>query len=671
MNIRKVILILCFSLTNFESIYIKNNASEISSEYRLIKFNRENSTYHSKNTQSVKDLKGDLSNKSSKSFVNQMSRILPIENLNEKQVVVSSFISDILTHTLNEENIFLLYDREILNMFELTEVFLLKNLKDKPHIALEMQEFDIDHIDNEIVSGCKYTTFCLIYNQNILLDLFLNKTTDIKWAPAKLLIISLDHRTNISDVIFDSSIQRSKYIFIAELTVKRKMFAFQTYSVFPFQRNKTGFSQWKAFKGIYNLPRMKSEIFTERTKNFGRKLLHLASICNDPPFLYWVNTSECIGTNIEILHIISKSLNFRFSVQNNTEDGFWAGIENNTFKGIYRDIYHNNKSMIINFLRMQYYEQPYFDSSFPYKYTGAGFLCKITGLTPIWKKIFMPFSFNLWSLLLSTIIILIPIHFFLIKVGYTCANNSRLSTSFLVVFGIVFRQTVDVTNRSIWYLLHLTVWLIGSFVIMSAYSGNLISFMTFPGFQSRIETIKEVANSNLRVGFVNYGVPLKRDFLASPIEDIQILGKKLVYYTNTESGLARAVELVKNNYHVLVDGYDYLNYLQITFNISEETYLLKEQILKGYLSFYFKKHSPLTHPVSTKLTRLIETGIYSRIYEKHASKMKKAQRNYKKIKDKQQLKIAHLQTAFYLLFLGSFISMVIFMMEIIIHCNKN
>ncbi|RXG67978.1 hypothetical protein Avbf_04150, partial [Armadillidium vulgare] len=494
---------------------------------------KENSTYHSKNTQSVKDLKGDLSNKSSKSFVNQMSRILPIENLNEKQVV---------------------------------------NLKDKPHIALEMQEFDIDHIDNEI-------------------------TTDIKWAPAKLLIISLDHRTNISDVIFDSSIQRSKYIFIAELTVKSKMFAFQTYSVFPFQRNKTGFSQWKAFKGIYNLPRMKSEIFTERTKNFGRKLLHLASICNDPPFLYWVNTSECIGTNIEILHIISKSLNFRFSVQNKTEDGFWAGIENNTFKGMYRDIYHNNKSMIINFLRMQYYEQPYFDSSFPYKYTGAGFLCKIPGLTPIWKKIFMPFSFNLWSLLLSTIIILIPINFFLIKVGYTCANNSR-------------------------------------------------------------------------VGFVNYGVPLKRDFLASPIEDIQILGKKLVYYTNTESGLARAVELVKNNYHVLVDGYDYLHYLQITFNISEETYLLKEQILKGYLSFYFKKHSPLTHPISTKLTRLIETGIYSRIYEKHASKMKKAQRNYKKIKDKQQLKIAHLQTAFYLLFLGSFISMVIFMMEIIIHCNK-
>ncbi|RXG69399.1 hypothetical protein Avbf_05529 [Armadillidium vulgare] len=86
---------------------------------------------------------------------------------------------------------------------------------------------------------------------------------------------------------------------------------------------------------------------------------------------------------------------------------------------------------------------------------------------------------------------------------------------------------------------------------MSAYSGNLISFMTFPSFQSRIETIKEVANSNLRVGFVNYGTPLKRDFLASPIKDIQILGEKLVYYSNTESGLARAVELVKSNYHVL------------------------------------------------------------------------------------------------------------------------
>ncbi|RXG60394.1 hypothetical protein Avbf_08697 [Armadillidium vulgare] len=51
---------------------------------------------------------------------------------------------------------------------------------------------------------------------------------------------------------------------------------------------------------------------------------------------------------------------------------------------------------------------------------------------------------------------------------------------------------------------------------------------------------------------------------------------------------------------------------------------------KRYLSFLFKKHSSLTHPISTQLNRLIEAGIYSRIFEKHLSKMKKARRSYKK-----------------------------------------
>ncbi|RXG56187.1 hypothetical protein Avbf_09865 [Armadillidium vulgare] len=53
-------------------------------------------------------------------------------------------------------------------------------------------------------------------------------------------------------------------------------------------------------------------------------------------------------------------------------------------------------------------------------------------------------------------------------------------------------------------------------------------------------------------------------------------------------------------------------------------------ILKGYLAFLLKKHSSLTHPISSQLNRFIETGIYSRIYEKHLSKMKKARRSYKK-----------------------------------------
>ncbi|RXG55272.1 hypothetical protein Avbf_15481 [Armadillidium vulgare] len=175
---------------------------------------------------------------------------------------------------------------------------------------------------------------------------------------------------------------------------------------------------------------------------------------------------------------------------------------------------------------------------------------------------------------------------------------------------------------------------------MSAYSGNLISFLTFPSFPKRIETVNELATSNLRIGAAYYGSPMKEHLLSSPIEDFRKLGKKFDYYPNTNFGLARGIKLVKSNHHVLIEGNTYLIYLQNSFNISGETYVLKEQILKGYYLF-FKKHSSLTHPISSKLNRLIETGIYSRIFEKHLSKMKKAQRSFKKVKKKDAKYVNH------------------------------
>ncbi|KAB7504353.1 hypothetical protein Anas_12968, partial [Armadillidium nasatum] len=83
------------------------------------------------------------------------------------------------------------------------------------------------------------------------------------------------------------------------------------------------------------------------------------------------------------------------------------------------------------------------------------------------------------------------------------------------------------------------------------------------------------------------------------------------------------------------------------------------RIRKESLSFYFKKHSPLTYPVSTKLSRLIETGIYSKIYEKHLNRIIKNRIRNEKVDGRSRLQIGHLQTAFYALFLGCFTSLVI------------
>ncbi|RXG61089.1 hypothetical protein Avbf_10547, partial [Armadillidium vulgare] len=71
------------------------------------------------------------------------------------------------------------------------------------------------------------------------------------------------------------------------------------------------------------------------------------------------------------------------------------------------------------------------------------------------------------------------------------------------------------------------------------------------------------------------------------------------------------------------------------------------QIHASHIPFLFKKHSPLTYPISNKLNRLIETGIYLRIHEYYVKEMKRAGTINIQNEYRQELKLRHLQTAFY------------------------
>ncbi|KAL7638063.1 UNVERIFIED_CONTAM: hypothetical protein RMT77_011688 [Armadillidium vulgare] len=534
--------------------------------------------------------------------------------------ITMNFISDILKFPLKDENVLLLYDREVLNYFQWTEYLLFDILKNKPHITLSLQEFDASNYDSEIISGFKHTTICLIYNQSVLLDLFQNKTVDLKWAPAKLLIIFLDHKTTISEEIFDSSIQRSKHILIAELTIKNEKFTFQTYSISPFAKNKISSSQWKIFKGIYSFPGINFEMFTDRIKDFGRKVLNLASITNNCPLLYEDNNGNNVGVNLDILYIISRALNFTYTVQKKTEDGFWAALKNNTLIGMFRDLYYNNKDLIINYVFLVEEEYKYFDISFPYQLEGFGFVNNIPDPIPDWRKLFMPFSRNLWSFFLFTFFGVILIFFFMMKIGIK-NKNIKFFHSLLQIIGILFRQSVKLTSGSVWFSCFISVWMIGSFIIMTAYSGNLISYVTFPHFPKRIESIQELVHSNKKVGTLYYGEPFIENLLSSPVEALRKLGKNVYYYPNHLYDFDELIDELKNNRLVLTDISWLMFCVQNDYNLTAKTYLMKEQIFQRYLSFIFKKHSPLTNPISSKLNRLIETGIYSAILEKYKRKI--------------------------------------------------
>ena len=86
--------------------------------------------------------------------------------------------------------------------------------------------------------------------------------------------------------------------------------------------------------------------------------------------------------------------------------------------------------------------------------------------------------------------------------------EEKLSVTFLYCISLTFRNTTK--NRL--YIpkenstkIFLITWLIFCFIISAAYTGNLISFMTYPGKESSINSAKDILNSGHVVDCFDYG----------------------------------------------------------------------------------------------------------------------------------------------------------------------
>lgn len=75
-----------------------------------------------------------------------------------------------------------------------------------------------------------------------------------------------------------------------------------------------------------------------------------------------------------------------------------------------------------------------------------------------------------------------------------------------------------------------------------------------------------------------YGEPFQENLLSSSVEALRKLGSKFDYYKNKNYDFGELIEGVKRNYHAVVEAYTYLFYIQDENNVTDITYIMKEQV---------------------------------------------------------------------------------------------
>ncbi|XP_018006676.2 uncharacterized protein LOC108664574 [Hyalella azteca] len=212
-----------------------------------------------------------------------------------------------------------------------------------------------------------------------------------------------------------------------------------------------------------------------------------------------------------------------------------------------------------------------------------------------------------------------------------------------------------------WRRVWMAVWYMGCIVFITGYNGNLIAFLTVPLYPVRIETIKQLAESPLRITMQDYGEFVPEALKISTDQAMRSLGNKLDLFPLDHDYEPGVEMVVKNGTHALIETYSYLMKVRIKYNVTQDTYILKEQVYSGHLAWFLPKYTPYTETISSTLHRLVEAGIVGKLFRDH---FVKTDDNTNDITSVSSLSLDQLQGAFLLLVLGLASSSVLFLAEL-------
>ncbi|KAA0186647.1 Ionotropic receptor 107, partial [Hyalella azteca] len=457
-------------------------------------------------------------------------------------------------------------------------------------------DFDATKFPLTTYSGKNFSVIWLIDSDNIRIDRLVEKP--FLWCPKKLVVLSLSADITLSKLINSRAIQCSKFVVI--ITPGKTSQYSLIYTTFPLQGNAL------KLLGRWNLQNFMNEelFFIDRFTTFSGSVLRLAAFCDDYPLLYPGHNGTCIGSNLDTLDIVKSHLNFTYTFELKPFDSKWGSNENGTWTGMFAELASNEKKLSVNYLTVVLDRYNAFDSTYPYKTEAFAFMARLPKPLPKWKSVLYPFARSTWiSIGIVTLLVsvIFPILTRIEVAGALVAQSMNLST-----FGV-----------GEWRRVWMAVWYMGCIVFITGYNGNLIAFLTVPLYPVRIETIKQLAESPLRITMQDYGEFVPEALKISTDQAMRSLGNKLDLFPLDHDYEPGVEMVVKNGTHALIETYSYLMKVRIKYNVTQDTYILKEQVYSGHLAWFLPKYTPYTETISSTLHRLVEAGIVGKLFRDH------------------------------------------------------
>lgn len=411
--------------------------------------------------------------------------------------------------------------------------------------------------------------------------------------------------------------------------------------------------------------------FIDRENDLRNSELRVATFDHPPSVIFDYDDEgrvvRRLGVDMKLVETLANVRKFTIKFSEISHEERWGyELPNGTWVGLVGQVHHEMVDLGTCNLFVETHRAKLLLYSSPYNFESGCFVTPSP--TPIsnWRSPTLPFTWSTWLatgvlLVLGGVLLRLVVA---ISSGLEPREFTSLSYSYLFVLGSLSSRTLYLTPQGPSLRVYVGVVWLATLILATAYSANLVAFLSVTQLSAPINTLQQLAKSSLRLGGHAFW---KTQFRASIDPVVRSFVDRLEDHVDFDS----IFDKVAAGQYALIENRQYLETVAgARYSRGRSSLRIVPQCLLTYsIGVAFPKNSPLTDLLNPLIVRVVEAGLVLRWRREVVAYYRSQSIESHNTQDTavssrtNALALTHLQGVFYALGIGYLIALIVFLIE--------
>ena len=258
-----------------------------------------------------------------------------------------------------------------------------------------------------------------------------------------------------------------------------------------------------------------------------------------------------VGFEVQLVNTVADALDFNIDFQRQSEDK-WGSIDSTTgeMTGMVGDVLRGKVDFAFAGLGDFLFRRKFVDYTSAVDYECIRFVVPQGSEKPKWIILYMPFTWNVWIGIICCIIGVIYTLYIIAVISekvYSCDEHFK-NIIVISVIAAVFQQAIAKDSRRFTSSTRIITYIYWVFTIILTvgYRSELVSFLIAPLYNKPINTLDELAASDLTTNMYNYGGGGINHYFNSSVNPAEIeIWKRMTFVDSIPKAVKRLSDTSK------------------------------------------------------------------------------------------------------------------------------